>query len=201
MNNKVKIKKEDPRRQRDTLILKSWTGALLGICSIMCALFSLFKLLPAIYASNCHIEHSWSANRYPGASFALIESLVNISFLGLLLIGGTLTVVLDYIPRFFLRTLPTKYKHFARRLRNTCDKDKAWKPKNHTVDHYNQELMLENNSHEYDCLQLTENFGAANTSLIPEAPEQSTIFLNDSRFMGPSPETKNVNLSLLTKLV
>ena len=54
LNNKIKIRSEDPRKRRDLLILKSWTGALLGLCSVVSALFSLFKLLPAIYRSSCH---------------------------------------------------------------------------------------------------------------------------------------------------
>ena len=54
MNNKIKIRKEDPCRKRDLLFLKSWTGSLLGLISVMSCLFSLFKLLPAIYASSCH---------------------------------------------------------------------------------------------------------------------------------------------------
>jgi len=49
MNNKIKIRRADPTKLRDYLILKSSSGALLGLCSIMCVLFSIFKLLPAIY--------------------------------------------------------------------------------------------------------------------------------------------------------
>ncbi len=53
-NNKIKIRKENPCKKRDTLILKSCTGALLGLSSVTGALFSLFKLLPAIYTNACH---------------------------------------------------------------------------------------------------------------------------------------------------
>ena len=49
MNNKIKIRRADPSLYRDHLILKSSSGALLGLCSVMCVLFSIFKLLPAIY--------------------------------------------------------------------------------------------------------------------------------------------------------
>ena len=45
-------------------------------------------------------------SKYPGASFALIESLISLSFLALLIIAAILTIILDYVPRLILRTLP-----------------------------------------------------------------------------------------------
>ena len=94
-NNKIKIRKQDPRKKRDELILKSWTGGLLSFCSIMGATFSLYKLLPAIYSNGCHHRHSWAMSAYPGATFALIESLISLSCLALLLVAASLTALLD----------------------------------------------------------------------------------------------------------
>jgi len=94
-NNKIKIRKQDPRKQRDELILKSWTGGLLSFCSIMGAVFSLYKLLPAIYSNGCHHRHSWAMSAYPGATFALIESLISLACLALLIVAVSLTALLD----------------------------------------------------------------------------------------------------------
>lgn len=59
MNNTIKIRRDDPRRLRDDILLNSSTGALLAICSIMGTLFSMFSLMPAIYSMSCHSKHSW----------------------------------------------------------------------------------------------------------------------------------------------
>ena len=128
MNNTIKIRREDPCQRRDFIILKSWSGALLSFCSVMCALFSLLKLLPAIYASSCHIAGTWNLSRYPGATFALIESLTSLAFLALLILASALTVMLDYVPRFFLRTIPKSMKHCKRRLRAKWNPKTAWTP-------------------------------------------------------------------------
>jgi len=136
MNNTIKIKREDPSKLRDQLILNSWTGAILALCSIMCVIFSLLKLLPAIYSSGCHTKHTWSMSKYPGASFALIEALISVAFLALLAIAAVLTFVIDYVPRFFLRTLPRSFKYFKRRIANSWDPKNAWKPNCNTVDYY-----------------------------------------------------------------
>ena len=71
MNNTIKIRREDPCQRRDNMIFHSWSGLLLGLASVTCALFSLIRLLPAIYASSCHIAGTWNLSRYPGATFAL----------------------------------------------------------------------------------------------------------------------------------
>lgn len=118
MNNTIKIKREDPSQRRDFIILKSWTGVLLGLCSVMCAIFSLVRLLPAIYGSSCHIAGTWNLSRYPGATFALIESLTSLTFLALLLLAAILSVILDYVPRFFLRTVPQSMRKCRRRVRD-----------------------------------------------------------------------------------
>ena len=115
-NNKIKIRKENPCKLRDTLILKSCTGALLGLCSVTGALFSLCKLLPAIYTNACHWKHSWVLTAYPGATFALIESLISISCLALLLVAVLLTAILGCMPRFFLHTLPSSCRRCRRRV-------------------------------------------------------------------------------------
>ena len=106
MNNTIKIRREDPCQRRDNMIFHSWSGLLLGLSSVTCALFSLTRLLPAIYASSCHIAGTWNLSRYPGATFALIESLTSLTSLALLILAAILTVILDYVPRFFLRTIP-----------------------------------------------------------------------------------------------
>ena len=85
MNNTIKIKREDPSKKRDHLILKSFTGVLLSLLSVFCAVFSLTMLLPAVYTSTCHKEGTWNLSSYPGATFAIVESLTNITFLALLL--------------------------------------------------------------------------------------------------------------------
>lgn len=115
MNNKIKIRKEDPCRQRDLLFLKSWTGALLGLVSVMSTLFSCFKLLPAVYASSCHQKRTWSVSYYPGVQLATIESLTSITCLSLLLVAACLTVLLDYMPKFFLKRIPEAYRRIRRR--------------------------------------------------------------------------------------
>mmetsp|Transcript_40359 Transcript_40359/g.52891 ORF Transcript_40359/g.52891 Transcript_40359/m.52891 type:complete len:162 (+) Transcript_40359:424-909(+) len=148
LNNKIKIRSEDPCRRRDLLILKSWTGALLGLCSVMSALFSLFQLLPAIYRSTCHLKDTWSMSQYPGATFALIESLTSLSCLLLLVVAATLTVLLAKVPIFLLRILP----NWCLRCRRSCSKcfskEPRWQPNTFVVDHG---LELFSNSNDYDC--------------------------------------------------
>lgn len=80
---------------------------------------------------NCHSKHSWSRSQYPGVSFALTEALLSISCLTLLLFAAVLTFLLDYLPRLFLRTIPSKLRACRRRL----DKKNAWKPLNYSVDY------------------------------------------------------------------
>lgn len=131
MNNTIKIKRDDPRRQRDQLLLKSSTGFLLALFSIMATLFSFFYLLPAVYSMSCHSKHFWFKSQYPGVSFALTEALMSISCLCLLIFATVLTFLLEYLPRFFLRTLPSKFRHCKRRI----DKKNAWKPNSYSVDY------------------------------------------------------------------
>ena len=133
IGNTIKIRREDPRRQRDQLILKSWTGALLAICSVMGALFSLVKLMPAIYGSKCHLKNSFSISKYPGASFALAESLVSVTCLALLALAALLTFALDFVPRFFLRTVPRSVSRCRRRLNARLYPESAWKPNSYEV--------------------------------------------------------------------
>ena len=198
MNNTIKIKRDDPRRQRDQLILNSWTGAILSLCSVMAALFSCFSLLPAIYSLSCHSKHSWSRSHYPGASFALTEALISISFLALLLFAAILTFVLDYFPKFFLRTLPRKCRQYKRRVESQFDRSKLWKPTNYFVDYGIENLS---NSGEYDCTQLSKNFDSRNLSTIQK--DQSTFYLNMSSTLDGTHANpgQSMNLSLLTKLV
>lgn len=149
MNNTIKIRSEDPFIVRDNLILKSWTGALLGFCSVMSALFAATKLLPALYGSSCHAKNTWYLSKYPGATFALVESLTSISFLALLLVALMLMGLLDYLPRFCLQTLPTKCRKCRRRMSQNCNPDKVWQPNVFSIDY-----GLDNSSskiHEYDC--------------------------------------------------
>ena len=133
-NNTIKIRKDDPFKKRDRLILNSWTGALLALCSIVCTLFSMMRLLPAVYGSGCHAKKTWSMSVYPGATFAIVESLTSISCLVLLALAGLLTFALDYIPRFFLRTLPKACSICRRKMGNACNPSKKWKPNQYTVD-------------------------------------------------------------------
>ena len=149
LNNKIKIRSEDPCKRRDLLILKSWTGALLGLCSVISALFSLVKLLPAIYRSSCHLKDTWSMSQYPGATFALIESLTSLACLLLLAVAGTLTLVLAHVPTFLLRTVPRSCFRCRRRVAQCCNKDKKWKPNTFAIDHGLD--ALSNGSSDYDC--------------------------------------------------
>ena len=135
MNNTIKIKKEDPCLQRDNLILNSCNGYLLAACSIMCSVYSMVNLLPAIYASSCHQKHTWSISKYPGASFALIDTLIGLSFLALLATAAALSIILDYIPRLFLQALPQSIKRCKRRLYQSWNPKKAWKPDTYVVDY------------------------------------------------------------------
>ena len=128
INNKIQIKREDPCLKRDQLILNSVTGVLLALSSISCAVFSLIKLLPAMYSSSCHTKNTWAMSAYPGANFALIESLISIAFLALLIQAAIFTVILSYVPKFFLRTVPTSIKHYNSRMHSYWDPTKAWKP-------------------------------------------------------------------------
>ena len=154
MNNTIKIKREDPSQRRDFIILKSWTGALLGICSVMCTIFSLVRLLPAIYGSGCHIAGTWNLSRYPGATFALIESLTSLAFLALLILAAFLSVILDYIPRFFLRTVPQSMRHCRRRMHQKWNPKMAWTPNSFELDlEQDQKNKGEegDGTNEYDC--------------------------------------------------
>ena len=139
MNNKIKIRRADPSLYRDHLILKSSSGALLGLCSVMCVLFSIFKLLPAIYQPGCHTKHTWSMSKYPGASFALFEALTSLAFLSLLVIAALLSAVITYVPIFFLRTIPSSCNKLRRRLSEGLDTQKAWKPNAYQADYYGLE--------------------------------------------------------------
>lgn len=130
MNNTIKIRQEDPSQRRDFLILKSWSGALLALLSVLTSLYAVTRLLPAIYASNCHVEGSWNLSRYPGATFALVEALTSLAFLALLLHAVILSVLLGYVPKFFLRTVPMSLKQFRRRLREKWNPKSAWRPNN-----------------------------------------------------------------------
>lgn len=151
LNNKIKIRSEDPRKRRDLLILKSWTGALLGLCSVISALFSLFKLLPAIYRSSCHSKGTWSVSQYPGATFAAIESLTSLACLLLLAVAGALTLALAHVPTFLLRTMPLACSRCRRRVALCCNKDKRWKPNTFAIDHGLDAMPLSNGSSDYDC--------------------------------------------------
>lgn len=201
-NNKIKIRTQDPCRRRDLLILKSWTGALLGLCSIMSAFFSLIKLMPAIYRSSCHQRHTWTMSQYPGATFALLESLASLACLGLLFIAVFLNFILAEVPKFFLRSVPRAYKSCRIGCSRCWNKDKQWKPNTYMID-YGIELMGNNHCNfEYDCSQLTDNFGARNISIIQRPGDQSALFLNDMKLISASPETSNaLTLSQLTKIV
>jgi hypothetical protein len=161
--------------------------------------------MPAIYASHCHTKNTWSMSRYPGATFALVESLISITCLALLIQASALSVIIDYVPRFFLRTIPRASSRLWQRMAGFWDPESNWKPNCYAANY-----ELDSSQGEYDCSQLTENFGAKNVSLIQAPMDQSAFFLNDSRFTlggnstmlgGRSPEQSQLNLSLIQKLV
>ena len=152
MNNTIKIRREDPCQRRDFLILKSWSGALLGLLSVLSTLFALTKLLPTIYSSSCHIEGSWNLSRYPGATFALIESLASLTFLVMLLQAAFLTFTLDYVPRLFLRTIPHSLKQCNGRISALWNSKQAWVPNNfESFDDNNSTSHSGLSINDYDC--------------------------------------------------
>ena len=62
----------------------------------------------------------------------------------------------------------------------------AWRPKNFELELDNdlKNKGEDDRTNEYDCSQLTENFGARNLSAIHNATDQSSLFLNDSKFIA-----------------
>ena len=96
---------------------------------------------------------------------------MSISCLALLLLAALLTFLLDYLPKFFLRTLPEASNKFSRRWQRWWRPEQAWKPVKYSVDY-----GIEYN---YDNSDLIEKFGAKNVSSILRPADQSELYLDN----------------------
>ena len=147
INNQVSLKKENPQKIRDGLLLWSWSGILLAICSVASVVNASYKLLPIFYQSNCHVPRTLAISSYPGASLAILDAWISLAFFVLLKIGTVLVFVLTFLPDCMLKKLPRCLRHSRRRMReNRCvrrlcfcflkrDKEtgelpKVWQPEN-----------------------------------------------------------------------